>query len=307
MTEADCQAAAPACTAAAIDHVCRGQPLAVNQRPAIGGQPDDIAATATEERLDDDPEYQWKQYVETHKVPPATDIADYDLLVTHSFHDYVYDNAQRTHMWLYAVQEAKDALVCLINEMSRIKVAAVDTYFERRHMAEQIFDDIICGDYCDDQRYQVFLQDLPVKSIFAGYASDPCHAAAKERIVIHVLAVHMLKQNYLQPRWLRHCCLCRFLNKHKADFEEKMKTNHSAYVEDAIADVAGVNVEKNIRHKKQRQQNQAFHWLVGSSVVFLNKEELGLLSISCYRSHELIKKWGQTGTYHEPMNISGMD
>ena len=138
MTEADCQAAAPACTAAAIDHVCRGQPLAVNQRPAIGGQPDDIAATATEERLDDDPEYQWKQYVETHKVPPATDIADYDLLVTHSFHDYVYDNAQRTHMWLYSVQQAKDALVCLINEMSRIKVAAVDTYFERRHMAEQI-------------------------------------------------------------------------------------------------------------------------------------------------------------------------
>ena len=154
----------------------------------------DLAAS-TAERLDEYHEYPaCKQY-----RCPGADIADYESEVTQTFMAYVHSNARRTHMWLYAVQAAIEALGCFVSEKI-LQRNLSNNYYERMYMAEQIFDEVICGIYGDEQRYEVFLQDLPVKSIFAAYTSDPCHAAAKERIVIHVIAVHVFRRHYRNPR-----------------------------------------------------------------------------------------------------------
>ena len=69
------------------------------------------------------------------------------------------------------------------------------------------------------QQLQVFRQTLSARNIFANCSSDPCHAAAKERVVVHVLAVHMIDRNYTKQSWLDACVLCKFLSERTADFE----------------------------------------------------------------------------------------
>ena len=179
-------------------------------------QTDHAAADATDHAAaDDDLEY-WKHYIE-NEFRACGHIPDYDLIVTHAIYEYVNERAYRKAMWLYAIDTAKHAWDCFV--LSKDEVDHEDLYFERLDMAEEVFDDVICGNYNKMQQLQVFRQNLSARNIFADYADDPCHAAAKERVVIHVLAVHMIDRNYTKQSWLDACVLCKFLSERVSDFE----------------------------------------------------------------------------------------
>ena len=181
-----------------------------------GGQTDHAAADATDHAAADDDHEYWKHYIE-NEVRACGQIPDYDLIVTHGIYEYVNEKKYRHSMWLYAIDAAKHAWSCFV--LSNEEVDPEDLYFERLDMAEEVFDDVICGNYNKMQQLQVFRQTLSAQNMFAKYASDPCHAAAKERVVVHVLAVHMIDRNYTKQSWLEACILCKFLSERTADFE----------------------------------------------------------------------------------------
>ena len=184
-----------------------------------GGQTDHAAVDATDQAAADDDHEYWKHYIE-NEVRACGHIPDYDLTVTHAIYEYVNDRAYRKAMWLYAIDTAKHAWDCFV--LSQDEVDLEDLYFERLAMAEEVFDDVICGNYNKMQQLQVFRQTLSARNIFAKCSSDPCHAAAKERVVVHVLAVHMIDRNYTKQSWLDVCVLCKFLSERTADFEEDL-------------------------------------------------------------------------------------
>jgi len=182
-------------------------------------QTDHAAADAIDHAAADDDHECWKQYIE-NEIRACGQIPDYDLIVTHGIYEYVNERPYRHSMWLYAIDAAKHAWGCFV--LSSEEVDPENLYFRRLDMAEEVFDDVICRDYNIMHQLQVFRQTLSVKNVFARYTSDPCHASAKERIVVHVLAVHMIDRNYTKRSWLDACILCKFLSERTADFEEDL-------------------------------------------------------------------------------------
>ena len=269
-----------------------------------------------------------------HQGCEEDEMVDYDLMVTDNFIAYVNDDVHWKSLWQCAIQAAQCALHCFALEHSHTDDTDSDEYYyNRRHMSEKIFDDIICSDYSDDQRNNVFLENELVKNVWwrkhcrarqaegneCAATIDVCHGAAKERITLHVLAVHMIRRNYTHEHWCTTCVLCRFLYRHREDFEDDLTAIHKEYKQlqrESVmkhtsnhSDVAAWGNEKMAKDEMQKTEelkikgnrkvrrfldtawifeNLGILWNRWDPWLFLDKADKAELSISCCRNHALV-------------------